>query len=181
MKNDKILKRYKHNPPHLLLDNAYYMITGGTYKKLPHFKNDEDKKLLLEIIKESCERFKWRLMEWVILDNHYHLILKSFKGKDLQSLFGRIHRKSSNLLKKGRITNFRIWWNYWDTCIRGEKDFFKRINYIYCNPLKHGYVTSLADYKWSSFQDFLRRNGKEEVEKQFKGYSFEDLKIEDDF
>lgn len=179
--NDEILKKYKHNPAHLFLDNTYYMITGGTYKKIPYFKNDEDKKLLLKIINEFCEKFHWSLKDWVILDNHYHLMLKSFVGKDLPNIFGRIHRKSSNLLKsKSKITS-RIWWNYWDTCIRDEKDFFRRINYIYYNPVKHGYVTNLVDYKWSSFHDFLKRFGEDEVKKQFKMYSFEDLEIKDDF
>jgi putative transposase len=149
MKNQEVFKKYKHNPPHLLLDNTYYMVTGGTYQRLRHFREHEDKKLLLEIIRESCQIFRWQLKEWVILDNHYHLILRSYKGRDLQSLFGRIHRKSSNLLKRKKtFTAPRIWWNYWDTCIRGEKDFFKRINYVYYNAVKHGYVTDLANYVW---------------------------------
>jgi putative transposase len=182
MKTGDILKKYKHNPPHLFLDNTYYMITSGTYKKLPHLRKDDDKKLLLEVIKESCEKFRWRLKDWVILNNHYHLMLKSFKGKDLKNLLGRIHRKSSNLLKrKNKIMSSRIWWNYWDTCIRGESDFFKRINYIYYNPVKHGYVADPVDYKWSSFEDFLGRNEEEKIKEQLQKYSFEDLRIEDDF
>jgi len=178
---DEILKKYKHNPAHLFLNHTSYMITVGIYKKLPYLETDEDKKLLLEIINEFCGEFLWELQEWVILDNHYHLMLKSFKGKDLPRLLGKIHRKSAYLLKKKNKTSSPLWWNYWDTCIRDEKDFFKRINYIYFNPVKHGYVTNIEDYKWSSYQEFLRRKDKEKMEKWFKIYGFEDLKIEDDF
>lgn len=178
----EILKKYKHNPPHLFLDETYYMITTGTYKKIHHLKRDEDKKLLFEIITEFCDEFEWRLEEWVILNNHYHLMAKSRKGTDLPKLFGKIHRRSAYLLKrKNKVSALRFWWNYWDTCVRDERDFYSRINYIFCNPVKHGYVTNIEDYVWSSFRDFLRKNGSEMIRRQFQKYRFENLKVEDDF
>jgi putative transposase len=178
----EILKKYKYNPSHLFLDETYYMITTGTYKKIHHLKRDEDKKLLFEIITEFCDEFEWRLEEWVILNNHYHLMAKSRKGTDLPKLFGKIHRRSAYLLKrKNKVSALRFWWNYWDTCVRDERDFYSRINYIFCNPVKHGYVTNIEDYVWSSFRDFLRKNGSEMIRRQFQKYRFENLKVEDDF
>ena len=44
----------------------------------------------------------------------------------------------------------KVWWNYWDTCIRGDIDFEFRTSYIYWNALKHGVVEHPKDYKWSS-------------------------------
>jgi len=137
-----------HTPPHLLLDDAYYMITGAIYQRNPFLKVDEDKALLLKIIQECCQLFRWELADWVILDNHYHLMVKSKHGSDLPKLMGRIHRKSARLIKgRNGFTCMRFWWNYWDRCIRDEKDYYVRLNYLYFNPIKHGYVTDLKKYQ----------------------------------
>jgi len=178
----EILKKYKHNPAHVFLDDTFYMITAGTYRKIHHLKSDDDKKLLFEIIKEFCNEFEWILREWVILDNHYHLMVKSRKGSDLPKLLGKIHRKSTYFLKrKNKILTLHFWWNYWDTCVRGERDFYARINYIFYNPVKHGYVTKIENYIWSSFQHSVKENREEAIRKQFEKYDFQNLKVKDDF
>ena len=38
---ENIYKTYKHNPPHLFIPDAIYMITGATYLKESFFHNDK--------------------------------------------------------------------------------------------------------------------------------------------
>jgi putative transposase len=63
-----------------------------------------------------------------------------------------------------------IWWNYWDYCPRDEKDYAVRLNYLLNNPIKHGYVTNLKDYAYSSFHEMLKKQGRDALAQQFKAY-----------
>lgn len=40
---------------------------------------------------------------------------------------------------------------YYEHTIRNERDFKARLEYIYANPIKHGYVTSIGDLEYSSY------------------------------
>lgn len=175
-------KTYEHNPPHLFVDDCPYMITAAVYDKKPYLSGDWEKGILFEVICEFCQKFKWELVDWVILDNHYHLILKSRLGTDLSKLMGGMHRKSANLIKKKqKLECKRFWWNYWDTCPKDEKQLYAMRNYVQYNPVKHGVVKDLKDYRWSSFISQFEELGREEMEKRFRMYRFQHLKIRDDF
>ncbi|MDY6874218.1 MAG: hypothetical protein SVR81_09685 [Chloroflexota bacterium] len=58
---------------------------------------------------------------------------------------------------KGRT----IWYNYWDRCVRDEKDFWTKFNYIHYNPIKHGYVDRVEDWASSSYTSLITHYGDE--------------------
>ena len=176
-----MLKTYQHTPAHLLLDDTFYMITGAVYKKRKLLANDKAKESLLNAINYWIDRLNWKLVDWVILDNHYHLMAKSCKGKDLPKLIQQIHRKSATEINQ--INGFKVkplWYNYWDTCMRNKKDYFRRLNYILYNPVKHKYVKEISNYKWSSFHIRLEKEGIEELQMQFALYDYRNLELGDE-
>ena len=73
-------KDYKHNPPHIFMDDTPYFITAATYQKRPLLQSPAIKEDLLLCIKNAFTKFKWSLHHWVILDNHYHLLGQSSAG-----------------------------------------------------------------------------------------------------
>ena len=74
-----------------------------------------------------------------------------------------------------------IWWNYWDYCPRNERDYYIRLNYLYNNPIKHGLVTNLLDYPYSSFHSFLKQHGRKDLIKQFREYpEYKSLQLDED-
>jgi len=44
---------------------------------------------------------------------------------------------------------------YWEHTVRDEDDLSGCVNYIHWNPVKHGFVTAVRDYQWSSFKQFV--------------------------
>ncbi len=83
---------------------------------------------------------------------------------------GKIHRLSAQFIRTQMQAEKPIWWNYWDYCPRNEKDYLIRLNYLFNNPVKHGYVTHFMDYPYSSFHAFLKKQGREFLVQQFKDY-----------
>jgi putative transposase len=176
-----MLKKYKNNPAHLLLDNTAYFITASIYQKRNLLAQPTIKERLITTIQISFASKNWLLKDWVILDNHYHLLAISDKGKDLSKIMGKIHTQSAQYIYTETHAEKPIWWNYWDYCPRDEKDYFIRLNYLFNNPVKHGLVTNLIDYPYSSFHIMLEKQGRETLINQFKQYpDYKTLQLDED-
>jgi putative transposase len=46
---------------------------------------------------------------------------------------------------------------YWEHAIRDDSDLERHVDYIHFNPVKHGYVTRLANWPHSSFHRYVER------------------------
>lgn len=176
--------RFNNRPPHIYLDDTYYFITARTIDLKNYFNTENKKKILKSIMMRAVKKFELSLLAWVILSNHYHLIIKIDSKNKLSSFINNFHANSSRELntlenKQGR----KIWWNYFDKCLESEKDFWTRFNYIHNNPIKHGYVRSLNElknYKFSSYDFYLKKFGREWLNSVFEQYPIADFTSLDD-
>jgi putative transposase len=134
--------KYKlYHPPHLYLDNTEYFITAATLNRQPLFKSDERKVILRDMLREKVKQYRIRLFAWVILDEHYHLLMRTAEKESLYRFLKSLHGESAiRLNKEDGCQGRQVWYNYWDYCPRSEKDFYIYFNYIHINPAKHGYV-----------------------------------------
>jgi putative transposase len=180
---NEVYKVYKNNPPHLFKPKSKYMVTGSTYLKERHLTAPDSKKQLLLSILKGCQRYNWKLEDWVVLDNHYHLMLESPEEADfLPKLINEVHKFTAIWLRKNNLVDVpkKIFHNYWDSCVTFESSYFARLNYIYFNPVKHGYVTHPKDYCFGSY--FYRYPGfSQELKSLERKYPFERVNVRDDF
>ncbi len=165
-----MLKRSDHTPAHLFVDQTPYFITGAIYKKRHLLVHIDIKQQLLEFIQQYFSQYEWELHHWVILDNHYHLLGKSACGKDLPAIFQAIHSRSAKLIRQMTQCAKPVWWNYWDYCPRNETEYMTRLNYLLYNPVRHGYVTDLHQYSFSTFHRLFEEYGRPRLVKQFQEY-----------
>jgi putative transposase len=110
-----------HTPSHLFMDNAIYIITGATYRRISYIKRDDRKKQWLSAFRHAAERYGWEIIAWIVLNNHYHTILQAPESmtNNLPKFIGSYHKFTARIWndqdgRRGR----KVWWNYWDTCIR---------------------------------------------------------------
>lgn len=177
------MSKATHHPPHIYLDDTWYLITGSVYAKHRLLQSEGCKDLVRNQLETLVLEFGLQLDAWVILDNHYHLLLKSQTGAVLPRFFGRLHgRTSFDLNSRQGIHGRQVWHNYWDTCIRGETDYWTRFNYIHHNPVKHGYVSKSEEWQFSSYQYYLDHKGRDWLMDAFRQYPVVDFTDpEDDF
>ena len=71
---DIVYKTYPHNPPHLFVPNANYFITGATLYKIHYLKTATIKEEVRRYMFKSFTHFGWHIHDWVILNNHYHIM-----------------------------------------------------------------------------------------------------------
>ena len=94
------LKRYRHNPPHLFVDGAYYFITGGTLNKQLCLSSDKHKTALLQAIEKWYSHFDWQIIAWIVLSNHYHIVAKAALAKSMPAIIARVHGASSTSINR---------------------------------------------------------------------------------
>ena len=102
----------------------------------------------------------------VVLPDHLHAIWTLPENDDDFALRWRLIKSAfSRSLPKGeRISASRagkgergIWQRrYWEHTLRDERDFARHADYIHFNPVKHGYVTRVSDWRYSSFHRMVR-------------------------
>jgi putative transposase len=154
----EIYKEYKHNPPHLFIPNATYLITGSVIRKFNYLDTDAKKAFFCEVLQKQSQKFNWRLDAWACLHNHYHFVGKAPENiESIVALIRAVHSLTARFIndtdgKPGR----RVWWNYWDTCIRDEKSYLTMLRYVHENPVKHQLIEKAEDYPFSSYQWFMR-------------------------
>ena len=172
----------ENRPKHLLQDNSYYFFTVRTVERKWFLRPDEYKQILFDKIKEKTNKFEFPLIAYVILNNHYHIIVKVDDSNKITKFFTELNGASSRELNKADgVIARKVWWNYYDHIIRDEQDFFMHLNYIHQNPIKHE-ISKEFSYKFSSYDAWVKKKGKEYLDQSFEKYPIIDFAMyKDDF
>ena len=145
----------EHRPLHWYVDHAYYWITAGTYHKLVRIAEVDRDRVCAEMA-SAAEVVGIELIGWTLLPDHYHLIAHVPVGRSVATFASRFHGQSARYLNEREgAAGRQVWRQYWDTVLRSEGDFWSRINYMWWNPVKHGYVTDPAEWKWTNLHTLM--------------------------
>ena len=117
--------------------------------------------LLRHSFREAMQFRKFKIVAIVILPDHLHCIWRLPEGdsdnairwQHIKSTFSKSLPKTERLSKSRIKRNERGIWQrrFWEHVITDDNDLANHINYVYLNPLKHGYVTKVCDWPYSSF------------------------------
>jgi len=159
-----------NRPKHIQQDNCYYFLTVRTIDGLWFLQPDKYKRILLEVIRDKIKKFELPLIAYVILQNHYHLITKFTDAGLIPKFIKELNGASARYINKAdSAIDRKIWWNYYDHAIRDDADFYKHLNYIHQNPIKHG-LSKDFDYQFSSYNAWVQRRGKDYLDHAFEQY-----------
>jgi len=171
---------FKNRPPHIIKQNGYYFITSRTLNAQWVLQPDKYKQILLDIIKNKTKKFSFSLVAYVILNNHYHIIVDAKKADDLSKFMNEINGASSRLINDADgVVGRKIWWNYFESLLATEAAFYTHLNYLHQNPIKHG-LTKDFSYKFSSYNGWVKKKGREYLDDSYRKYSVIDFKILND-
>ncbi|GAB4263636.1 MAG: transposase [Methylomicrobium sp.] len=103
----------------------------------------------------------------VILPEHLHCIWTlpagdddfSMRWRQIKSAFSRRlpngEWRSESRQSKGERG---IWHRrFWEHVIRDDEDFARHVDYIHYNPVKHGWVSRVSDWPYSTFGRYVER------------------------
>lgn len=139
---------------------AYHVMCRGDRREKIFFE-DEDRRLFLKTLGQVCERSGWWIHAYVLMPNHYHLLLETpeanlvagmrwFQGTFTSRMNAR-HRLSGHLFQ-GRYKALLV--------DPGQRGYFLQVaNYIHLNPVRARLVKpqeeGLESFSWSSYPQYL--------------------------
>ncbi|MBK8817026.1 MAG: transposase [Methylococcaceae bacterium] len=120
--------------------------------------------LLKEVIRQVKSAHPFEIEAIVILPDHLHAIWTLPENdNDFSTRWGLIKAGFSRRIEKDeRVSSSRkskgergVWQRrFWEHLIRDEKDFERHVDYVHVNPVKHGLVTQVSQWPYSSFHRY---------------------------
>jgi menaquinone-specific isochorismate synthase len=87
----------------------------------------------------------YRLMAWVVMPNHVHLVFRLFSGSSLASVVHSLKSYTAHEVNRLLSRKGTFWQReYFDHLIRNGQEFDRAIRYVLSNPEKAG----LVQWKW---------------------------------
>jgi putative transposase len=161
----------------------YHVMARGDQREMVFF-DDEDRKLFLLTLAEACQRTGWRCHAYVLMSNHYHLVIETPRANLvagmgwLQNAFTRRHNVRHK--RWGHLFGGR----YKAILVDDKEGWYlgTLIDYVHLNPVRAGLVMlkdGLESYAWSSLSAAwlclpTKRKDWMEVERGLRCWGFQD-------
>jgi REP element-mobilizing transposase RayT len=123
--------------------------------------NDTDFEKFLEYILTAKGKYDFYLLAYVLMSNHYHLLIKTTKP-NLSKIMHYINGSYTTYfnVKRGR-TGHLFQGRYKSLVIDADSYFQELTRYIHLNPIRAKMVENPGDYKWSSYKAYIGRKRKD--------------------
>ena len=154
-----------------------YRVEGATYfftlvadGRQTFLCHDDSRALLRRLLIECRKRWPFTIDAIVLLPDHLHTLWTLPEGDSRYSMRwawikkectkgwlslgnkerpvspGRRHKRQHGVLQP----------RFWEHLIRDDADFETHADYTHYNPVKHGYVSAVKDWPWSTFHQWVK-------------------------
>jgi putative transposase len=142
-------------PLRIEYEGAHYHVTTRGNERKAIFRDDIDRRKFIELVAGAVEQFDLRIHAYVLMDNHYHLMVESgqtglsralryLNGVYTQSI-NRRHKRAGHLFQ-GR---------YKAILVEKESYLLELSRYIHLNPWRVKSSIDPMKYPWSSLGYYL--------------------------
>jgi putative transposase len=137
--------------PRLDLRGHTYALTCCVDRRRDLLADPDLARALIDLWVEARDRGDLLLHGYVIMPDHYHLLLTLSGAPSISSIVRRAHSAFARMVRSRGATEGRVWQRrFYDHVIRDDEDWGTKLNYLHDNPVRAGLVESAVDYVWSS-------------------------------
>jgi len=171
--------------------NIFHYTTSVCYRRVPVFRSEKACELFMETLAETRRRNPFKLIGYVVMPDHVHLILNPL-GKDIRLVMGRIKSTSARSIidwldQSGHVASLKklaldipqkrghthaVWLKDFSSIDLWSPKFIRqKLNCIHLNPVRAGLCKHPADWNWSSYRAYLPHEpGGVPIEVDWQGY-----------
>jgi REP element-mobilizing transposase RayT len=146
--------------PRIEYEGAVYHVMSRGNRQEPIFKGDRDCEMFVDTLGEACGRCGWRVHAFVLMGNHYHLLLET----PYANLVDGMRWLQGTYTKRFNIRH-KLWGHlfqgrYKALLVDPDGDYFSTVaSYIHLNPARSRNFDleggKVSDYGWSSYPLYL--------------------------
>lgn len=136
----------------VLVDQGYYHIVTRGIDRRRLFRYKQDYELFVEIVAVYLRRFKVHVMNYCLMPNHVHLLMKVELALDLPKFMKAILQVyAAKFRSKYKSVGFVFQNRYKSRLIDNDAYLLECARYIERNPVRAKIVEDVAEYPWSSY------------------------------
>ena len=148
--------------PRKLLAGARYHVTARANRKERIFNSDEIKELFLSVIKRAKKKYSFRLDNFCIMGNHFHIVIQPGKGMSLSAIMQWI--MSVFAMSFNRLMGYvgHVWGDrFFSRIISGMRELIQIFRYIDMNPVIANQIKNPLKWKYGGL--YHNRTGCHEI------------------
>jgi putative transposase len=144
-------------PPRIELAGGVFHVVARGNERARVFRDDWDRERFLEILEEVAARYRWRVLAYCLMGNHFHLVVMTLEptlARGMRQLngvyaqwFNRRHRRVGHLFQ-GR---------YKAVSVQTDAHLQRAVRYVVRNPVRAGLCGRPGQWRWSSHRATLGR------------------------
>lgn len=139
---------------------GFYHIVFRGISRLHLFEEESDFIYFLETLKHLKKEMLFEIHAYCLMSNHVHMLIKERKAGDISLIMKRLLTKYAMYFNRkydrnGALISSR----YKSVPVEVDEYFIPLLCYIHQNPIRAGIVTTLEEYKFSSYREYLHGKG----------------------
>ena len=138
--------------PRCFVSGMPYHIVNRGHNRMPCFGCEADKAMFFSILCNKLQEFSVKLHAFVLMSNHYHLLVTPEDGSEVPHFMQCLGRKFAGYFNTTKARSGTVWdGKYFASVIESDYYLLACYRYIELNPVRAGLVSSPGGYHWSSF------------------------------
>ena len=118
----------------------------------PVLGTDDDKGHFLYLLEEVARTFEWRILDWVLMSNHHHLVLR-LSDSNLSVGMKRLHGLHAVAWNDRHGELGHAWQGRFGSIVVNRPGYAERlIRYVDLNPVRAGLVRDPGDWHWGGYR-----------------------------
>ena len=136
----------------------HHVIQRGNNRQLIVL-DETDRKMLYALWLEESQRHKVAVNAYVLLDNHFHMLLTPPSDGAMSLMMQSVGRSYVRYFNKRHSRSGTLWeGRYKSSLIDSEAYLLTCMAYIDLNPVRAGVAESAEDFGWSSYKHLVGQN-----------------------
>ena len=136
---------------HQLNNSLIYHAFNRSNARIPIFITKEDCDYFVQLLIDYSLKFNVKIYHWVIMPNHYHLLLEINEPENISRLMAGLNRAYTHHYHKAYHTSGFLWQGRFKLQpIQKERYLLACGRYIERNPVRADIVPEAQDYPYSS-------------------------------
>ncbi|MEI8197983.1 MAG: transposase [Phycisphaerae bacterium] len=145
--------------PRVEYEGAIYHVMSRGDRREAIFRDDTDRRRFMRALGEACGRTGWRVHAYVLMSNHYHLLLETPHANLAKGMHWFQSSYTLRFNARHRLSGHVFQGRYKAIPVEAHRDYlFPLADYIHLNPVRAGLINqgeTLEVYPWSSLPQYV--------------------------
>jgi REP element-mobilizing transposase RayT len=144
----------------ITIAGAVHHVMSRGIDGMPIFRSDADRTAFLAILSNQLQKSGYQLYAWVLMPNHYHLVLRT-TDYPLAACMRSVNSRYAQYFRKQLSTRGYLFQDRYKSIVTQDQNYVEElIRYVHLNPVRAGIcksIDALDSYQWCGHSVLMGR------------------------